>query len=74
MDYIYAVKSYENRRCYIPHTIMYFKNIEHTYWAFNKCPNNRDILKVEVEYVDINSKEYEMALSCSKKAEENKNN
>lgn len=60
MDYIYVVKSFESTRHIISHTDMYFKKAEHTYWAFH-TPLNR----VELIKVNINSVEYQMAVTNS---------
>jgi len=61
MEFIYKVSFYNNNRCNVSHTDMYYINPIHTRWAFN----SHQISKVFYICVSINSNEYNSAIKNS---------
>ena len=45
MEFIYKVSFYDNNRCKVSHTDMYYLNPIHTRWAFNTHQITKIFLK-----------------------------
>ena len=61
MEFIYKVSFYDNNRCKVSHTDMYYLNPIHTRWAFN----THQITKIFYVRVSKNSNEYDSAVKNS---------
>ena len=62
MEFIYKVSFYDNNRCKVSNSNMYYSKPEHTRWAFD----SHQIVKIFYIRVSEDSNEYKSALHNSK--------
>ena len=61
MEFIYKISFYNNNRCKVSHTNMYYLKAEHTRWAFD----SHQIVKIFYIRVSKDSYEYKSAVNNS---------
>jgi len=69
--YIYKMSFYNNRRCTVSHTDMYYIKEEHTRWGHDFNDGGGDICRIFVIEVDEDSNQYTSAL-CNSSLKEKK--
>lgn len=68
MEHIYRASWFDNKRCRVSHTDVYYLKAEHTHWIHERCWCPQ-VVKVEYIAVEKDSDYYKMAVNNSKAIE-----